>query len=50
MMVIAHRLETVLMADRIFKLDGSKLEEVERSAFLTWEGQSEVSAATQLTG
>lgn len=31
-LVIAHRLETVLMAKRVFILDGGKLEEIPRSA------------------
>ncbi|CAA7405353.1 unnamed protein product [Spirodela intermedia] len=38
-LVIAHRVETVLMADRIFLLDGGQLEEVSRSAFLSRDGK-----------
>lgn len=37
-LVIAHRLETVLMADRVFLLDGGKLEEVEKSSLLSQDG------------
>lgn len=33
--MIAHRLETILMADRIFLLENGKLEEVTRTALLT---------------
>ncbi|XP_039066181.1 ABC transporter B family member 29, chloroplastic-like [Hibiscus syriacus] len=33
-LVIAHRLETILMADRIFVLENRKLEELTRSTFL----------------
>ncbi|XP_068656810.1 ABC transporter B family member 29, chloroplastic isoform X2 [Aristolochia californica] len=33
-LVIAHRLETVRMADRVFLLDGGKLEEIPRSSLL----------------
>ncbi|KAK1276213.1 hypothetical protein QJS04_geneDACA011750 [Acorus gramineus] len=33
-LVIAHRLETVLMADRVFRLDGGKLEEVTHSSLI----------------
>lgn len=34
-LVIAHRLETILMADRIFLLENGKLEEVTHTALLT---------------
>ncbi|PQQ19068.1 ABC transporter B family member 29 chloroplastic isoform X2 [Prunus yedoensis var. nudiflora] len=33
-LVIAHRLETILMAKRVFRLDAGKLEEVTRSSHL----------------
>ncbi|CAL9026406.1 unnamed protein product [Prunus brigantina] len=33
-LVIAHRLETILMAKRVFRLDAGKLEEVTRSSIL----------------
>lgn len=32
--MIAHRLETILMAKRVFRLDAGKLEEVTRSSHL----------------
>ncbi|KAJ0976717.1 hypothetical protein J5N97_012191 [Dioscorea zingiberensis] len=37
-LVIAHRLETILMADRVFLLSGGKLEEVAKSSLLTQDG------------
>ncbi|XP_073012956.1 ABC transporter B family member 29, chloroplastic isoform X2 [Typha latifolia] len=37
--IIAHRLETVQLADRVFVLDGGKLEEVPKSALFAQDGQ-----------
>uniref|UniRef100_A0A453BXY5 ABC transporter domain-containing protein n=1 Tax=Aegilops tauschii subsp. strangulata TaxID=200361 RepID=A0A453BXY5_AEGTS len=37
--IIAHRLEMILMADRIVLLEGGKLREVTRSAFLSLDGR-----------
>lgn len=45
-LVIAHRLETVLMASRIFVLDEGKLQEVNRSALL--DGKSSLSVESGL--
>lgn len=39
-LVIAHRLETVLMAKRVFLLDDGKLEELNRSALLGGKSDS----------
>ncbi|GAB2235885.1 hypothetical protein Drorol1_Dr00026330 [Drosera rotundifolia] len=33
-LIIAHRLETVLMADRVFRLDGGRLQEIARSSLV----------------
>ncbi|KAL9256403.1 ABC transporter B family member 29, chloroplastic-like protein [Drosera capensis] len=33
-LIIAHRLETVLMADRVFRLDGGTLQEIARSSLV----------------
>ncbi|KAJ0969684.1 hypothetical protein J5N97_022561 [Dioscorea zingiberensis] len=38
-LVIAHRLETILMADRVFVLSGGKLEELAKSSLLTQDGK-----------
>ncbi|XP_072950852.1 ABC transporter B family member 29, chloroplastic isoform X3 [Typha angustifolia] len=38
-LIIAHRLETVQLADRVFVLDGGKLEEVPKSALFAQDGQ-----------
>lgn len=37
--IIAHRLEMILMADRIVLLEGGKLREITRSAFLSLDGR-----------
>ncbi|KAM3367334.1 hypothetical protein ACQJBY_016128 [Aegilops geniculata] len=37
--IIAHRLEMILMADRIVLLDGGKFREITRSAFLSLDGR-----------
>lgn len=38
-LVIAHRLETVMMADRVVLLDNGKLEEVEKKSLISEDGQ-----------
>ncbi|GMJ02905.1 ABC2 homolog 12, ARABIDOPSIS THALIANA ABC TRANSPORTER HOMOLOG 12, ATP-binding cassette B29 [Hibiscus trionum] len=43
-LVIAHRLETILMADRIFLLENGKLEELTRSTFVARHRESLLSA------
>jgi putative ABC transport system ATP-binding protein len=37
-LIIAHRLEMILMADRIVLLEGSEVREMTRSAFLSRDG------------
>jgi putative ABC transport system ATP-binding protein len=41
-LIIAHRQEMVLMADRIVSLEGGKLREITKSAFLSQNGHSGV--------
>lgn len=43
-LVIAHHLETVMMAKRVFLLDNGKLEELNRSTLLGSNHESLVSA------
>lgn len=38
-LIIAHRLETILMADRVLLLDRGKLEEVSKPSLLAQDGQ-----------
>ncbi|XP_010931129.1 ABC transporter B family member 29, chloroplastic isoform X1 [Elaeis guineensis] len=38
-LIIAHRLDTILMADRVLLLDRGKLEEVSKSSLLAQDGQ-----------
>ncbi|KAG4152024.1 hypothetical protein ERO13_D04G098800v2 [Gossypium hirsutum] len=47
-LVIAHRLETILMADRIFLLQNGKLEELSRSTFLAGHHDSLLSAGAAI--
>lgn len=42
--MIAHRLETVMMAKRVFVLDDGKLEELSRSTLLSHHYESFASA------
>ncbi|GMH09909.1 hypothetical protein Nepgr_011750 [Nepenthes gracilis] len=44
-LIIAHRLETVLMAERVFRLDDGKLEEIARSSLVRGDQQLLASAA-----
>lgn len=47
-LVIAHRLETILMADRIFLLQNGKLQELSRSTFLAGHHDSLLSAGAAI--
>jgi len=38
-LLIAYRLETVLMTDRVFLLGGGQLEEVAKSSLIAHDGQ-----------
>jgi len=45
-LIIAHRQEMVLMADRIVSLEGGKLREITKLAFLSQTGHSGVPKIT----
>ncbi|CAN6241849.1 unnamed protein product [Urochloa humidicola] len=45
-LIIAHRQEMVLMADRIVSLEGGKLQEITKSAFLSQNGHSSLQKIT----
>lgn len=47
-LIIAHRLETILMADRVLVLDGGKLEEVSKSSILAQDGQCALPALNKV--
>lgn len=46
--MIAHRLETVLMAERVFSVKEGKVEEISRSSLMVGLGQHDSLASTGL--